>query len=271
MDAILRNLAGYRPPPPGPQLFGPPPKARAKPTSADDAARARRGPAAVDPRAARAARGRPPDECEAPPTAEETLAALGAPATPGGGAAAPRAPPTAEEAMEALGVPRYVRDALRAPPTAEEATEDVRDARPGAAAARAEEAAAERLRQHPEVPREALRAGLAPRGRRYLGRRPPRRPRPGAALRRAHAAVLHGQDRDGDLPVLRAPAQLLRVCKGEDGRGPRLRAPGRGEGGGPRDAGPQGRAGAEEAQGGGGRRGRVLWRSTAASSRSAIC
>ena len=32
VDAILRNLAGYRPPPPGPQLFGPPPKARAKPT-----------------------------------------------------------------------------------------------------------------------------------------------------------------------------------------------------------------------------------------------
>ena len=25
VDAILRNLAGYRPPPPGPQLFGPPP------------------------------------------------------------------------------------------------------------------------------------------------------------------------------------------------------------------------------------------------------
>ena len=32
VDAILRNLAGYRPPPPGPQMFGPPPKARAKPT-----------------------------------------------------------------------------------------------------------------------------------------------------------------------------------------------------------------------------------------------
>ena len=32
VGAILRNLAGYRPPPPGPQLFGPPPKARAKPT-----------------------------------------------------------------------------------------------------------------------------------------------------------------------------------------------------------------------------------------------
>ena len=129
MDAILRNLAGYRPPPPGPQLFGPPPKARAKPTLQRTTPRAPDAgplPSILELLEQHVA-ARPTSE--APPTAEETLAALGDAAGPDAAEAAPRAPPTAEEAMEALGVPRYVRDALRPPPTAEEATEDVRDAR----------------------------------------------------------------------------------------------------------------------------------------------
>jgi hypothetical protein len=128
VDAILKNLAGYRPPPPGPQLFGPPPKARAKPTLQRTTPRAPDAgplPSILELLEQHVA-ARPTSE-EAPPTAEETLAALGA---PGDDEAPPTAPPTAEEAMEALGVPRYVRDALRAPPTAEEATEDVRDAAP---------------------------------------------------------------------------------------------------------------------------------------------
>ena len=105
VDAILRNLAGYRPPPPGPQLFGPPPKARAKPTLQRTTPRAPDAgplPSILELLEQHVA-ARP--TIEAPPTAEETLAALGA---PGDNEAPPTAPPTAEEAMEALGVPRYV-------------------------------------------------------------------------------------------------------------------------------------------------------------------
>ena len=138
---ILRNSPATGRPPPGPQLFGPPPKARAKPTLQRTTPRAPdAGPLSVDPRAPRAHVAARPTS-EAPPTAEETLAALGA---PGDDEAPPTAPPTAEEAMEALGVPRYVRDAL--------AAADGRGGYGGrprrGAAARAEEAAAERLRQH---------------------------------------------------------------------------------------------------------------------------
>ena len=91
VDAILKNLAGYRPPPPGPQMFGPPPKARAKPTLRKTTPRAPdAGPLpSILELLERHVAARPTSE--APPTAEETLAALGAP----GDEAAPPAPPTA--------------------------------------------------------------------------------------------------------------------------------------------------------------------------------
>mgnify|MGYP003311903485 CR=1 FL=1 len=91
VGAILRNLAGYRPPPPGPQLFGPPPKARAKPTLQRTTPRAPDAgplPSILELLEQHVA-ARPTSE--APPTAEETLAALGA---PGDDEAPPTAPPS---------------------------------------------------------------------------------------------------------------------------------------------------------------------------------